>query len=226
MPDDVIPNPEGTTTEPVPTGAVTDVIPPATPTPSTPPDQDWKKAYKGLQRNYDKIVKELADLQSENDNLTATNEEQKQTLRKATTEKDQITSKNVEATETISGLEAQVNVAKAQSERSTLIMSEFIDLAQFEAKGLLPEAQNPEEMRSKFGEFRDALGETVQTGVDAKLKGIGPGPTDPATPEPLDADQIYNRMTALAGTKDPEERREYNMLSKQWLAIQEEPPQE
>jgi len=213
---------EGTTTEPVVEPAATEVTPKANVAPPKDnPDTDWKKAYKGLQRNYDKIVADSASLQSENENLNAQLQEQKQLVRSLTTEKDQVTSKNVEATETISGLEAQVNTTKAQNERSQLIMSEFMDLAQFEAKGLLPEAQTDEEMRSKFGDFREALGTTAQELTDEKLKGMGTGTVDPQTPEPLDSDGIYNRMSALAGTRDPEKRAEYEQLSRKWLELQD-----
>ena len=221
MTDEVITKPEGTTGEPAP--ATTPVSPPAnaiTP-PKDNPDTDWKKAYKGLQRNYDKIVADSANLQTENDTLNAQVQEQKQANRALTTEKDQITTKNVEATETISGLEAQVNTSKAQSERSNLIMGEFIDLAKFEAKGLLPEAQTTEDMRAKFTSFREALGTTAQELTDEKLKGIGTGSVDPLTPEPLNEDQLYSQMMALAGSKDPEQRREYDALNRKWMELQE-----
>lgn len=221
MPDDVT-KPDGKVDEPVKTNAATETVPPATVSaPPASPDTDWQKAYKGLQSNYDKRVAEIANLQAEVDTLNATIESQKQELRQATTEKDQIATKHVEATETISNLESKANVAEQQNQRYKLIMSEFNDLAQFEAKGLLPQAQNEEEMRSKFGEFRETLGETVQASTDEKLKGIGPGSTEPKEPEPDNPDQIYNRMSALAGTKDPEERREYEILSRKWLEIQE-----
>ena len=222
MPDDGT-KPVGTVDEPVVEPTPTPATPPANvTTPPVSPGTDWEKSYKGLQRNYDKIVAQNATLSSEVETLTALVEEQKQTIRSATTEKDQVTTKNVEATETISGLEAQVNVAKAQADRSKLIMSEFIDLAQFEAKGLLPEAQTDDDMRAKFSTFREALGETVQKNTDKKLKGIGSGSTEPKEPTPENADQLYNKMIQLAGTKDPEKRREYEQLSARYLALQED----
>jgi hypothetical protein len=190
------------------------------PTPPDDPGKDWQAAYKGLQRNYDKQVKQNAELQSTADDLNTALEQERQDARKLAAEKDQITTKHVEATEKITTLESKVQAGEISHERAKLIMDEFLELASFEAKGLLPDAQTPEEMRSKFTEFKAALGATVQRETDQKLKGIGTGPTDPKTPEPLDSDQIYNRMNALAGTKDPEERREFDTLSRQWLDLQ------
>jgi len=145
----------------------------------------------------------------------------KQKVRNAATEKDQISTKHVEATEKIQGLEAQVNISNATIERQKLIMSEYQDLAAFEAKGLLPQAQTPDEMRSVFDSFRETLGVQVESATDEKVKGIGVGKTEPKEPKPLDADQIYDKMTALAGTNDPEERREWETLNRQWMELNE-----
>ena len=220
MPDDGT-NSEGTIVEPAVEPATTPITPPANvTTPPASPGTDWEKAYKGLQKNHDKVVVERDTLRGEVDTQVALVEEQKQTIRSATTEKDLITTKNVEANETISGLEAQVNVSKAEAERAKLIMSEFNDLAQFEAKGLLPAAENEDDMRAKFSDFRETLGVTVQENTDQKLKGIGTGSTEPKEPVPLDADQLYNRMNELAGTRDPKERAEYEAYARQYTALQ------
>lgn len=222
MTDEVNTKPEGNESE---TGEQTPATqtPPAATTkpPASQPakGQDWEGAYKGMQRNYDKLMKENAELQTQIAELNTTIESFKQEVKTATTEKDQIAVKHVEATEALKGLESQNAVLKAKSERQQLIMNEYQDLAKFEAQGLLPEAQNDEELRAKFDAFRETLGETVQTSTDEKLKGIGPGPVEEKAPEPLNRDQLYDRMTALGGTQDPEERRELAALQEQWYAL-------
>ena len=221
MSDD--PKPEGKETEPVETTA-TETKPTANVSKAEAEPargQNWESAYKGLQRKYDKLFDDHNQLQGTFDDLNATIEDLKQQVRTTATEKDQIATKHVEATEKIQGLQAQVNNSQATIERQKLIMSEYQDLAAFEAKGLLPSAQNEEEMRSVFDSFRETLGSEVQTATDEKVKGIGPAKTEPKEPKPLDSDQIYNRMTALAGTNDPEERREWESLSRQWMELNE-----
>lgn len=220
MTDEVNTKPEGNESETGEQMPATQTPPAATTKPpaSQPAKgQDWEGAYKGMQRNYDKLMKENAELQTQIAELNTTIESFKQEVKTATTEKDQIAVKHVEATEALKGLESQNAVLKAKNERQQLIMSEYQDLAKFEAQGLLPEAQNDEELRAKFDAFRSTLGETVQTNTDEKLKGIGPGKVEEKAPEPLNRDQLYDRMTALGGTQDPEERRELENLKLQWL---------
>jgi chromosome segregation ATPase len=190
-------------------------------TPEPAKGQDWESAYKGLQRKYDKLFDEHNQLLGTENELNASIEELKQQVRTATTEKDQISIKNVEASEKIEGLQSQVNAFNATIERQKLIMSDYQDLAPFEAKGLLPSAQTEEEMRSVFDSFRETLGSQVQTATDEKVKGIGTGKTEPKEPKPLDADQIYNEMQSLAGTNDPEKRRRFEQLQSQWMDLNE-----
>ena len=189
---------------------------------SKPADgQNWESAYKGLQKKYDKLFQEHTETLGTVDDLNATIEELKLNVRTANTEKDQISSKHVTATEEKDGLQSQLNTANQTIERQKLIMSDYQDLAPFEAKGLLPSAQTEEEMRSVFDSFRDTMGSQVETATEEKVKGIGTGPTDPKEPKPLDADQIYNRMLSLAGSNDPEERREWEQLNRQWMELNE-----
>lgn len=189
---------------------------------SKPADgQNWESAYKGLQKKYDKTFKELTEALGTIDELNSTVEELKLNVRTANTEKDQISTKHVTATEEKDGLQSQLNTANQTIERQKLIMSDYQDLAPFEAKGLLPSAQTEEEMRSVFDSFRDTMGSQVETATEEKVKGIGTGPTDPKEPKPLDADQIYNRMLSLAGSNDPEERREWEQLNRQWMELNE-----
>jgi chromosome segregation ATPase len=183
--------------------------------------QNWESAYKGLQKKYDKLFQEHTETLGTVDELNATIEELKLGVRTANTEKDQIATKHVETTEKSDGLQAQLNTANQTIERQKLIMSEYQDLAPFEAKGLLPSAQTQEEMKSVFDSFRETLGSQVDTATEDKVKGVGPGQTEEQTPQPLNADQIYDRMQALAGTNDPEERREWQQLNDQWMELSE-----
>jgi TolA-binding protein len=220
MPDET--NSVGTEAETT-VSVATETKPAANVSESTSPakGQDYESAYKGLQRKYDKLFNEHTQMESQIIDLNETIEGLKQQVKTANTEKDQIASKHVETSEKLQGLEAQINISQATIERQKLIMSDYQDLAPFEAKGLLPQAQTEEEMRTVFDSFRETLGNQVESKTDEKIKGVGPGKTEPAEPKPLDADQLYNRMTALAGTNDPEERREWQQLNQKWMELNE-----
>jgi len=101
----------------------------------------------------------------------------------------------------------------------TLILSEFPELASFEAKGLLPSAENEEALRQKLTTFRDTLKTRVDADVKETFKGAGAGGAGKGDGKDMNMnkDQLYNRLTALAGRQDQASRDEYEKLMALWL---------
>lgn len=191
--------------------------------PPAQPDTDWEGRYKGLQRTFDRTKKELDDLREKQEDLLEESETSKQTERdtKALLEKLQKDMDDKQAE--FDSLTGELATHKAKGERADLIMSDFSDLASFEARGLLPQAETVEEMKEKFEAFRDALKDTVQAGVQEKVTGAGPASTGGGQTPTRSKEQIYARLQQLAGTRDAKERQEYDALLAEWdSAVSEE----
>lgn len=190
-------------------------------TPETKPNPpakttDWEGAYKGLQRNYEKLQIKLEKLQADYETLQEEHEGSKVAAKKGETDlsalNGQLQSKDAEI--------QRLNALLAQKERGAgrmkLIMAEFSDLAPLEAEGLLPDAENDDVLREKLTKFMENLETKVGRKVAEKVKGAGPGSTAKKELPEMDIDQIYNRMTRLAGTNNPQEQAEYEQLRLKW----------
>jgi hypothetical protein len=181
------------------------------------PEEDYEKRFKGLQKLFDRQQKKVAELEEERDSLLEAREtlsqgdKQKQAaLDKAKVDLDLLNKEK----ETLS---LKLSSQEATAKRTNLILSEFSDLAAFEAQGLLPAAATEEEMREKFTKFRDALGKTIDKNVQDRVQGTGPGPTGPTEPPAgRTKEQIYAELTRLAGSRSPEDRKKYDELVAEW----------
>jgi hypothetical protein len=165
---------------------------------------DWQAAYKGLQTKLNAANALNQTLRDERDeaitNLTTT----KTDLATATDSVAQLTTK-------VSGFESQVTELEGKAaksdgalERSKLIIDEYSDLAKFESKGLLPDAETPEELKEKLATFRETLGSNVQDQVDKTLDGSTPPLETETTDDDLTEDQLRDKMMAAAGVDDVE----------------------
>ena len=196
------------------------VEPPATTTPPTSEKKtDWEAAYKGLQRNYDKLQKQFTELQGKYDQLTEESEGTKQSHKLLGTEKESIMAQNVALTKQIASLQDSETSRTLERDRYSLVLTDFPDLAAFEAKGLLPTGNNVDELREKFTKFREALGKTGDDKVKDALKGAGPGDVGDQTGKKRSKDQVYDELVAAAGKKDPEGRKKYDALMEEWIAL-------
>lgn len=200
-----------------PSGVTSESIVPETRPVTTPQGEDYEKRFKGLQKLFEKQQKELTELQAEHSSTIEGREEllqqQKQAQALLDATKTQISALTTEK----EALAAQVKIHETQALRSKLILSDFTDLAAFEARGLLPPANTEEEMKSKFSAFREALGTTVSQTVKEKLQGASPAATSPTTPTPTRSkEEVYAELTRLAGSRKPEDRAKRDALTAEW----------
>lgn len=211
-------NPSGVTIEVVP--SVTTTVPPVT----TSQGEDYEKRYKGLQKLFDKQHAELENLQNEHATTIEGKEAVLQQQKLAQTQLDatkvQLSTLTVEK----EALTAQVKIHETQALRSKLILSDYTDLAAFEASGLLPPAATEDEMKAKFSAFREALGKSVSQTVKEKLQGASPTTTSPITPTPTRSkEEVYAEMLRLAGSRKPEDRARRDVLTVEWDELNKQP---
>ena len=180
---------------------------------------DWEAAYKGLQRNYDRLQKQFTELQGKYDQLTEESEGTKQSHKLLGTEKESVMAQNVALTKQIAGLQDSEANRTLERDRYMLVLSDFPDLSAFEAKGLLPSGGNVDELREKFTKFREALGKTGDDKVKDALKGAGPGDVSDQTGKKRSKDQVYDELVNAAGKKDLEGRKKYDALMEEWIAL-------
>jgi len=182
--------------------------------------KNWETAYKGLQRTYEKLQNRF-DKQTELlETTSAELEELKQTHGKVTKDKETIDKSLADKDAEIQRLTQQVNNHSVELQRTKIIMSEFPDLVVFEGKGLLPTAATDEELKTKLTDFRDSMKGLLESEVEKKLKGVGPSPTGHKDEDQLtDQDAIYERMMAIAGSRDPTLKAEYDKLYAKWIEL-------
>jgi chromosome segregation ATPase len=195
--------------DPVPT-------PPA-PTPAPAPAENYEARYKGLQRSYDTLRQKTEALEAERTQALSEAETLKQT--------------DAQRQATLDRLQREIDAAKAEKEtlsaqmssqaivltRKNLILKDYPDLAQFEANGQLPEAKTEEEMKTTFTKFRETFSAAVAAAVQQKVTGAAPAPTSNLPPASMSKEEVYARLTRLAGSRDgTKEKEEYNQLIRQW----------
>lgn len=192
-----------------------------TETPTQPDETNWEDRFKGLQRTFDRRQKEYTKLQEQYDAILEQVETAKQDDRAKQTELEILQKAMEESKTKLDKLTGELTAQEARSKRATLIMSQFPDLAKFEASGLLPAAETEEDLIEKLGNFREALKTTVETNVQQKIVGASPDDTGSTSTVPvLSASEIYSRLTALAGRRDQASRDEYQQLLEQWDRLQ------
>lgn len=192
--------------------------------PTVPPaqqDEDYEARFKGLQRSFDKRQKDYLNLQEKHDALQEEAETSKQSDREKQAKLDALQKEADEAKAELDKTAGELATQEAKVNRANMIMSQFPELAPFEAEGLLPETGTEEEMTEKFTAFSEALNKRVQTNVERQVVGSAAGDTGPPPRTPVrDEAYIYNRLQQLAGTRDPKLRDEYIQLMAEWDEIQ------
>lgn len=199
---------------------------------ATPPDEsagkqkepaskarDWEASYKGLQKVNEKLQAKLVRV---SDDLDAAHEEIEslKSAAKATDgDKQGLVAKIAQLEKEKGDLERTVASHKMQTERTKLILSDFPELASFEASGLLPMGNTPEEMKEKLAAFKAALETTVGSKLADRMRGAGPkreGKNEPPAGH-RDAETIFREINALAGSRDPKDREKYDQLQKEYM---------
>jgi len=162
-----------------------------------------QRIIKGLQRT---IAKKDAKIQE----LEAKVQELEGKLEDLSAEAETIK----ERAERASELEQQLTEKERELQRKKLVMSEFPELAQLEAEGLLPNADDEEELRQALAKVREYMQSFAKSAVEKAAEGTLPETTETGqrdlsrlstealTDAALDAvakgdEQTYNRIMAI-----------------------------
>jgi chromosome segregation ATPase len=191
---------------------------PADPIPQ--PDKNWELAYKGLQRTLEKLQAKYDKQTEQLDNLSAELEELRQTHGKVSKDKESVDKSLADKDAEIQRLTQQVNNHDVELKRTKLIMTDYPDLVAFEGKGLLPTADTEENLKVKLTDFRTSMKGMLDSEIEKKLKGQGPPSTSHQETINLDSqDAVYDRMIAIAGSRDPALQAEYAQLYSKWTEL-------
>lgn len=178
--------------------------------------------YKGLQRKYNLLYAKWEKLQADYDTLEEKLAEAKLSEDSHTSEKSKLEGSVAAKDTEIAQLKTKIDKLENSKKRQDFILKEFPELAEFEAEGLLPDANTDEEMKSKFQKFKDTLGKRVTDTTKKKFEGTGAKATN-SNPKNTDAeddpDELWDRLSQLAGSTDPKDRREYDRLYEVYLKL-------
>jgi len=139
------------------------------------PDTDYEKRFKGLQPKHQQLVEEHKGLKStyavekqewteEKAKLGLQVDELELELKRLSEASDGLTKSNEELQKTVDSLETK-------AERTALIMSEFPDLAVLEAKGLIKENLEGDELTKALNEMRSLMTKQGEAAVQSLTAG-------------------------------------------------------
>ena len=209
--------PEGTPPETTPEPEGTGGTPPAPSKQSGGKTaQEWEASYKGLQGAYQKLKestdKSIAELTLKLQEANQRFEETDQGVKSKDTQMSVLQQQIVNLTKQVETLSSEKETVQAQASRGKLVMTEFPELAPWEAQGLLPQAPTEEELRGALSKFRDTLSGQVGAGVKRTMSGATPpgtGKTSPSTsPTPggdVESEEyVWKMMVDAAGRNEVE----------------------
>ena len=168
---------------------------------------NWEAAYKTLQRNYNTLKQQSDALRAQSAELNENFAAQANRLKELETSLSEKDASLAELQKMKEELEATAGSLKAKLERQNLILSEFPELVEFEAKGLLPTADDMDTLRERLETFKNTLGEIRKGAIEQELSGASPEPVEVAgegdekSPQ-LTLDEAWNKVTQLAGSGD------------------------
>lgn len=178
---------------------------------------EWKKSYAGLQGAYQKLQEtttaEIAGLNAKLSDAGVKIEELGQGAVGKDTEVSALQKQLADRSQELATLKNEHGSLSSQLARQRLILEEYPDLAQWEAKGLLPTASDPEALKSALGAFRETLKNQVGATVATELSGSSPSgkrETDPSKKTGVTEDRQYilDQMISSAG-RDPKSYNEW-----------------
>lgn len=174
--------------------------------------------YKGLQAVISKRDQTIAKLTNERDDALARLAEAEANHGSAVTEKTNLSEKLTAKEQEAADLQNEVAKLAKQIERRDIIMKEFPDLSPFTE--FIPAAEDADEYREKAKEFKAALGQATQKGVQQTLSGSSP-PIEPVeertTPGVDPVDEAYRKAMALAGR--PDKQQEYEEAYREYTDL-------
>jgi hypothetical protein len=164
-----------------------------------PGTTDWEAAYKGLQKTLATSQTQVETLKGERDTAITELTQLKTRATEFETGNADLTTQVETLTTQVTDLTGLSDNSAAALERSKLIISDYPDLATFEADGLLPTADDMDALKVKLDAFKEKVSKTVQSGVSETLSGATlPDGDDSDGSEDdlskLNADQLYDRM--------------------------------
>ena len=176
----------------------------------TPPQNqgtNWEAAYKTLQRNHNDLQAKIANVQGQNDNLSAQLATRANEFSDVQTQLHAAQANIEQLTTQVTGLEGEKGNLSATLERSKLIMGEFPQLATFEAQGLLPQANDVDTMRDVFTKFSATIQGIQENAVSNLMEGASPEPVGGSDagdgkPVTLTVDQAWQKVVELSGGRD------------------------
>lgn len=177
---------------------------------------EWVKSYKGLQTSYlslqTKLNNEIADLNAKLEAANAKIEELGLGTKGKETEMTALQARLAAQSQELATLKSDHSALESTVARKNLVMSEFPELASFEAKGLLPTAEDEEKMKAAFGTFRETLAATAGASVADFISGASPAAKrevkDQAKTGVEDRQYLLDQMIATAG-RDPKAYQEW-----------------
>jgi len=183
------------------------------------PHEDWEKRFKGMQKAYNTLQDQHTKQATEFEEILGQVEELRAEVKNYEGEKQGLQQQISEYDQMKADLETQIKTHSLQAERAKLIMSDFTDLAAFEAQGLLPQAETTEEMQERFEAFRQAFNTTVEKTTKNRVTGMGTAPSSNEPPKPRTKETVYAELTRLAGAQSPEQRQQYDILMQEWMEL-------
>ena len=180
-------------------------------------DENWQERYKGMQRAFNKKSEELDNLAEKFENLMEESETSKATEGELQKQLQDIQKQMDERQQELDQMTGQIAAQEAKQKRTNLILSEFPDLAPFEAKGLLPDVPD-DQMKDKFNEFREVFQSRVEDDVKKQVVGASAAETggDGTHKVTRSKEQIYGELMRLAGSTNPEDRARREALVAEW----------
>lgn len=212
----------------VPTDAVVPPVPTPAPAPvstvATPGTTDWEASYKGLQGTYNKLFNDHKDLEAKYNTLLTDHEKIKQDAARAATELGTASTGLQTKDQEIAQHKTEIENQKAQYQRLKLIAQKFPNLIVMEEQGLIP-AMKPEELEPKLDALNKSILESIDNRAKASLQAAPPGPSSNNNniPPVENEDEVYEKLTKLAGSKKPEDIAEYKRLDALYMQLKSKP---
>ena len=169
--------------------------------------KDWQASYKGLQSIYNKLKKAHEDLEAKYAQVVQTSEEANLNAGGKDKQLEVLNTELARLKDQIKTLEGEKANSDNKANRAQLIMSEFSELSEFEADGLLPNADTPEALKEAFTKFRDKLKKQGMRTERDKSKGAPPDDLDKSetTPDTGESEEyIWDKMMTTAGVDQAE----------------------
>lgn len=164
-----------------------------------PPEEDWKKRFNGLQAQFQKRAGELQAAQTENVRL-------QELIAGLDTQRSQQTSELDQLRLQV----AQLTPIEAKLNRLQMIATEFPDLLELEAEGLLPTASG-DELKTKLTALRAKMATQAQP---PKPNLSGSVPPSPAGSAPQSSDELFKAAVVAMKAGRLEE---YNQLYDKYI---------